>query len=542
MEILRKKRILLFILVSFLFILVACNKTEEKVDKKADEPKEETKKKDETPKAETPKELESDLKIAVSAQPPTLDPHMTTATVALDVTRNIFETLVASNAEYESTPMLAESVDVSDDGLTYTFKIRQGVKFHNGEEMKADDVEASMNRWLELSARAKMLLAGAEFTAVDDYTVELKLASVASDTLDIMAGQGQFPAIMPKEVIEDAGEDGVKETIGTGPFMFDEWKQDQYVKLAKFDDYAMRNEEPSGFVGKKEALVENVYYYIVTDSATRLAGLQTGEYHLADSMPYDNYEMIKSAEGVEAHVFLDGSLNMFYNKKAGIMSDPKMRQMVNAVIESESVMRASFADEELYIMDNNFMNPEQVNWATDAGEESFNQSDPEKAKQIAEEVGYDDEEIRLLATRDYDHHYNASIVVKEQLEQAGFNVKLEIYDWPTLIQKREEEDGWDIFFTGTGYVTTPSQLLVLSSSYAGWPEDDKLDALLAEIRGALEHEDAKEKWDELQEYLWNDYLSSTLFGHYTRIVGASEKLEGFVAFEGIIPWNVSVTE
>src|SRR5699024_1451068 len=114
-----------------------------------DDKKNEGEKQDTENNDDTPKEAKGDLNIAVSAQPPTLDPMMTTATVALDVTRNVFEQLVALNADYEATPLLAESVEVSDDGLTYTIKIRQGVKFHNGDEMTTEDVEASMNRWLE---------------------------------------------------------------------------------------------------------------------------------------------------------------------------------------------------------------------------------------------------------------------------------------------------------------------------------------------------------------------------------------------------------
>src|SRR5699024_9308898 len=132
------------------------------------------------------------------------------------------------------------------------------------------------------------------------------------------------------------------------------------------------------------------------------------------------------------------------NKKEGLMSDPKMRQMVNAAIESDSVMRASFASEDLYTINNSFMNPESATWATDAGKESYNQNDPDRVKELAEEAGYNGETIRLLATRDYDHHYNASIVVKEQLEQAGLTVSLDVFDWPTLLDNREDPSKWDI--------------------------------------------------------------------------------------------------
>src|SRR5699024_9543466 len=141
-----------------------------------------------------------------------------------------------------------------------TFHLREGVKFHNGEEMKADDVTASMNRWLQKSSRALSLLAESHFESIDDYTVELKLQTVASDVLDVMESRGQFPAIMPKTVIESAAEEGVTEIIGTGPYKLAEWKQDQYIHLTRFDDYVGVDDDPSGITGKKIAYIDDVYF------------------------------------------------------------------------------------------------------------------------------------------------------------------------------------------------------------------------------------------------------------------------------------------
>lgn len=484
-----------------------------------------------------------ELNIAINAQPPTLDTHLTTTSVALDVTRNIFETLVAPNAKHEPVPVLAESIESSEDGKTYTFHLRKGVKFHNGKEMTAEDVEASMNRWLENSARAKLLLSDATFKAEDSDTVVLKLKQHASDVLDIMAGRGQFPAIMPKEVVESATEEGVKEFIGTGPFQFKEWKQDQYIHLEKFEDYEAVDEEPSGLAGKKEALVDDVYYHIVTDPSTRLAGIQTGEYDVADTMPYDNYEQLKNTPNVETYISFDeGTLNLSYNKKEGIMTDPKMRQAINAALDMDKIMLASFANEDLYKLSPSYMNTEQVNWASEAGKEAYNQADAEKAKSMLKEAGYNGEEITLMATRDYDYHYNSAVVVKEQLEQIGMKVKLEIYDWPTLVDLREDPANWDLLIVGTGYVTTPSQLLVVNPDYAGWTNDAKITELLDTIRASKTQEEAKQHWDQLQGYIWNEYVPFSLFGHYSRIVATTDKLEGFTVFQGPIPWNTKVTE
>lgn len=483
-----------------------------------------------------------ELNIAVAAQPPTLDTHLTTATVALDVTRNIFETLVTMNENYESVPMLAESIDVSDDGKTYTFKLREGVKFHNDKEMTSEDVVASMNRWLEQSSRAKMLLSGATFEEVDPYTVQLNLQERASDTLDVMAGQGQFAAIMPKEIIESATSEGVTETIGTGPFKFEEWKQDQYIHLSKFEDYKASEEETSGYAGKKEALVDDLYYHIVSDTSTRIAGIQTGEYDIAEQMSPDNYEQLLNTPNVETYTYLSGTNTMFFNKKEGIMVDQTIRQAVNAALDMDQIMLASFAHEDLYDIHSSYNNPEQAYFVSENGKDSYNQGDVEKAKQLLEEAGYNGEEVTMMATRDYDHHYSAAVVVQEKLEQAGMNVNLEIYDWPTLNENMTDPDKWDIFFTSTGYVTTPSQLLALNTDFAGWPYDPTMNELLSSIRAAESQEKADEIWDELQGYLLDEYVPIVSFGHYRSIIATSDKLEGFNVFRGTIPWNTGVKE
>ncbi|MBP3040050.1 ABC transporter substrate-binding protein [Bacillaceae bacterium Marseille-Q3522] len=479
------------------------------------------------------------LKIAMSAQPPTLDVQLTTSSDAIEVSRNIYETLVTQNEDQQPVPMLAESIETSDDGLTYTFKLRKGVKFHNGKEMTSADVVASMNRWLQQSARAKLLLSGSTFEAVDDYTVNLKLTTAVTDVLNIMAGVGQFPAIMPSEIVESAGEDGVSEYIGTGPFKFAEWQQDQYIRLEKFADYTPVDEDPSGTAGRKTVYVDDVYYYIVTDSSTRMAGVQTGEYDIAKGMPFDNYEQLKSTPNLKTYASFDtGSLNVAYNKKAGIFTNPKMRQAVNAGIDTEAIMMGTFGSEDLFLLDPGYMAPSQTDWKTDAGSEVYNQGDIDKAKQLLQEAGYNGEEIILYSTRDYDHQYNASVVLEQQLKQMGVNVKLELYDWPTLTEKRTNPDNWDMLILGTGYVTTPSQLLVVNPSFPGWTDDATITNSLQEIRMAGSQEEAKELWSELQGYMWNEYVPYTLFGHYASVTTTSDKLEDLTIFRGAIPWNV----
>lgn len=485
-------------------------------------------------------EYASDLRIAVTSNPTSLDPHMTTAADTSEILRNIFETLVAPDENYEPKPMLADSVDTSDDGLTYTFNLREGVYFHNGEEMTAEDVEASMNRWLELSSKAP-LLKGAAFEIVDDYTIDMHLEERATDALDLLASPAQFAAIMPKEVIEEETSDGIQEFIGTGPFKYEELNHDSYVHLITYEDYNSREEEPSGLVGKKEVFIENLYYDIVPDPMTKLTGLQTGEYDIADRMDFSTYDQISNDDTIEKYINNDnGTLNVFFNKKAGIMADKKIRQAVNAAVEVDSVLQASYSHEDLYVIDSSYMSVNNKNWTSDAGAESYNQADPELAKRLLEEAGYNGETVTLMSTRDYDFHYNSAIVMKEQLEEIGMTVELEIYDWPTLTEKRNEPENWDLLTVSFRHATTPSQLLYFNPEYPGWVEDEKVYDLLDQLRSSEEQEEATKYWEELQEYMLSDYVPHIMFGHTSVITATSQNLEDFRVFNGPIPWNTKV--
>src|SRR5699024_1261849 len=162
-----------------------------------------------------------------------------------------------------------------------------------------EDVVASMQRWLTMSSRAKTLIPDALFESADKHTVTMKLDDVASDVLYILAGQGQFPAIMPKEIVESAETTGVTEFIGTGPYRFEEYKTDSYLHLKKYEDYKGVDQSPSGLAGAKEVFVDDLYFHFVTDATTRQTGLQTGLYDIVNSMALENYETLKEDSNIE---------------------------------------------------------------------------------------------------------------------------------------------------------------------------------------------------------------------------------------------------
>ena len=523
------KKVVGIILLMAVLLLVACGG-----GTSSDEGKES--------KQESKVSKDGTINIAYPTNLTTLDPHLTTNSATRDVARQIFEQLLVLDENYEVQPSLAQSYDVSDDGLVYTFNLRQGVTFHNGKELVAEDIVASMDKWMETSSQGKANLVGAEFKEVDPHTVELHIEKASLVVPFVLADMAPFPAILPKESIEKAGADGLTEFIGTGPFKLEEWNVDQHIHLTRFDDYSSREEESSGLAGKKEALAKELYFHIVPDESTRLSGVSTGQYDIAFTIPFDNADQIEATEGVENVLNDAGILSYVLNKKTGPFSDQKFRQAFNTALDSEEVLRAAFSDDRFYTLDSALALPGTL-WHSEAGKEFYNQHDLEKAKELVEESSYNGEEVTILTTRDYLHQYNAGVVAQQVLESIGVKVKLDVYDWPTLIERRTDENNFDVFPMNFAVRPTIHQNPFLDSKadYSGWSYSGKMDQLLVDINSAASLEDAKPLIDDLQQEVW-DYLPIIKIGNIQDLVVVSDKITGYDNLIGPILWNVSKSE
>lgn len=478
------------------------------------------------------------LNIAFNAQPPTLDIHMSTATATRDISQHIFEPLVALNASLEVEPMLAESYEVSEDGKIITFHLREGITFHNGEEMTSEDVIASLERWQEKSSQAKTYHGETVFKAEDDYTVVAEVADPTTLDMYILADMTQFAAIMPKDIIDNANDDGVQDIVGTGPYYLEEWRQDQYIHLKKFTDYQSRSEPADGLTGEKKAYMDDMYFHIVTDSSTRIAGIQSGDYDIAIDVPHNVAETLEANDSVNNHVFASSMLIMMLNNKEGVFSNQKIRQAANAAINMEDVLKASFVNDNYYIVDHALVKEEQAGWYTDAGSDIYNTYDPELAEQLLKEAGYNGEEVVLLTNRDYETHYNTAVIMQEQLEAVGMNVTMDVRDWPTAIEMAEEPSNFDVFYSGFAFRPMPIQQLFLNPEYIGWPESEELQRLSDEILHANSIEEAQQLSDEFHQVFY-DEMPVLKAGNSTGIVSMRDGVDGLQYIAGPILWNIS---
>lgn len=478
------------------------------------------------------------IDIAVTAQPPTLDPVMTASNLTLAIANNFYETLFTFDEDYNQVPVLAESYESNDDNTEFTFKIREGIKFHNGKELTADDVVSSMNYWLEKSDRAKNLIGEGSFEKIDDYNVKASFKEPANDLMNLMCSQPTYPAIRPVESIESAGEKGVTELIGTGPYKVKEVKQDQYVLLEKYDDYQSLDSEPSGFSGRRDAPTQYIKYHIVPDQATRINGLNTGTYDIVGDVSNDNYEQLKADDQLKLYTQPGGTLNLFMNTQKGVFANKDMRLAIMNGIDCDEIMLASFINPDLYFLDNGLMNP-QTPWQTNAGSDNYNTKDVEKAKELIKKSGYNGETIRLVTTKDYTEMYNATVVLQDQLKNLGLNAEVVSFDFPTFMENRSDVDKFDIFITSNGYQVAPQQLLVVNPDWAGH-NDPKLKELVESVQNASSEEEAKANWEKTQAYIYDDYVSALSIGHYKSVAATNKNVEDFVLFHQPIVWNVKV--
>lgn len=481
------------------------------------------------------------VNVAITAQPPNLDPPLSSSNLTLEIAMHFFEPLFAMNKDYVPQPMLAEGYEVNEDFTEYIIKIRPGIKFHDGKDLLAEDVAASMNYWLANSSRAKNILGEGNFEVVDDTTVKVSFKSPARDFIVLAASRANMPAIRTKAAVESATEEGIKDYNGTGPYKFVEWKQDQYIHLTRNENYQPRTEEPSGYAGKKEALTENIYYRIVTDEATRMAGMITGEYDITNEIASDNYDDLKSNENLSVFTNEGGTLTLFFNTQQGPLKDFAMRDAVIKAFNCSDIMLSSYVHEDLYTLDFNYMNPNMKQWHSDAGKEKYNIANIEEAKKAIEAAGYNGETVRVLTTPDYSEMYSASLVVQQQLTQAGINAEVIEFDFPTFMETKGDLSKWEIFITSNGYQVLPQQMLIVNPDWAG-ANSPRLQELIQLVKTAETQEEASARWKETQAFLYNEYLSSYAIGQYNNVTVINNKVEGFKMFESTLLWNVKVAE
>ena len=479
------------------------------------------------------------LIFAQEAPPPTLDPHFSTSISTRNIAMNVFEQLVARDENNGVVAELAENWQISPDGLTYTFKIRKGVKFHNGKELTSADIKASFERYKRMALSKVTLAPVAAMEAPDRDTFVIKLSKPIPVFLDELSAFVVPIAVIPAEQADREG--GKIDIIGTGPFQFVEWVPDSHVRLKRFEGYVpdARYKGNDGFAGRKEAWVDIVDFKLVKEPGARVAGLESGQFHIIEDLPAESAKRLAASRDIKIHDLKNWWLHgAWVNHAKAPTTDNKVRRAMQIALDMEEIME--IATDGAYVLQPGLQYPGNPYYVTDGGK-LYNAKDVTHAKALLKEAGYKGEELVMITNSSYQSMYKAAQVAAEQLKAVGFKVRMDVFDWATALAKRKDKEAWNIWFTGqgTGPSVGPFTALkdVVSPQLNQFTPDPVLDKLFDEMISGPTFEARKATFAKFQDRVYDQVLFLK-FGDLTRKQAARANVQGFAPYRIPRMWNV----
>ncbi len=355
--------------------------------------------------------------IATAAQPDTLDPHRTSATSAFQTTKSLYDTLVEPDPEGVIVGALAESWTLSDDALTLSFRLRQGVRFHDGATLTSADAAASLRRLqAEASPKANEFAVIDAVDTPDDQTLVLRLGQPAPALLDSLASG--WGAILPAALIE-AGHDFGNRPIGTGPFVFREWVRDSFVRLVANPDYY------HGVLAQGAPGVDEVVIRFVPDSTVQWQGLRTGEFHVALDIASVDWPVVEDDERFVLEQRPSGlALVAAMNNRRPYLDDADVRRALNLAVDAETIMDVAYGGG--YTI-GTFMEAGS-HWVPDTIEPY--PYDPERARDLLRTAGVPPGwTLDMALPQPYDEHIVAGQMIQDYLRDVGVGTEIRIVEW-----------------------------------------------------------------------------------------------------------------
>jgi peptide/nickel transport system substrate-binding protein len=478
--------------------------------------------------------------LAMVGEPQSLDPMASSADLVGTIMQHVYEPLYTFDASWVLQPMLAAATpDISADGKRYTIKLRIGVKLHNGRDLTAEDVVASLKRWMEMTPRGKAIAKGlAGIEAKDAATVEIALTAPNPALLAHLALPSGFAAIMAKESIANP----LTEFVGTGPYKFKERKADQYVVLVRHDAYTPRDEAASGYAGKREAKIPELRFIPVPNANTRVEGTIAGQYQFADQLPVESFKRVSGTSGVSAVLTMPyGFPYIPLNTKQGPFADIKLRQAFQLALSESEMLLAAFGDPKFFAAAAEHF-PKGSPFHSDAGSGKYDKADAAGAKKLLAEAKYDGTPIRILNSKQYDFHHRIALVLAENLKAAGFQVQLDVVDWATLVSRRADPNVWDVYVTHSPFLPEPMlSPPQLGEDAPGWWKTPAKDAALAAFNGESDPAKRATLWAKVQEIVYEE-VPYVRVGNFASLSGLSGKLKGYAPKPWPAFWNVELAQ
>ncbi|MFN4018571.1 MAG: ABC transporter substrate-binding protein [Reyranella sp.] len=492
--------------------------------------------------------MHSDLKI--------LDPIWTTAYIVRNHGYMVWDTLFAMDEKFDVKPQMVDKYDVSADKLVWTFTLRDGLEWHDGKPVTAEDCVASIKRWAAKDSMGQKLMASVKsLDVVDAKTFKMNMKEPYGLVLQSLGKpSSNVPFMMPARVAatDPSVQIKVEDVIGSGPFMFkrDEWKPGEKTVYVKNPKYKARSEAPSGLAGGKVAKVDRVEWVWISDVQTQVGALQNGEIDMIESPGHDLLPLLAKDKNINL-ITTNPTGNQYtfrFNSTAKPFDNAKVRHAVFVAFAQDDFLKATIGDPKYFkVCKAPFICGTPL--ATDAGMADVLNGNAAKAKQLLTEAGYDGTPIVLMQSTDLQVLTNLAPVAKAQMERAGFKVDMQSMDWQTLVARRVKKDppnagGWHAFLTSwvAADILNPVMAGFFNAScdkaMFGWPCDATIEKYRDQF--SKESDPAKQKQivEDLQKY-WVNHPTHINVGQWYAPMARRTNVEGNMIAPVTVFWNVS---
>jgi peptide/nickel transport system substrate-binding protein len=496
------------------------------------------------------------LRFAPHADLKILDPIWTTAYIARNHGYLVYDTLFGTDESQQVKPQMVDRVSASLDKMKYTFTLRDGLRWHDGQAVVSEDCVESLKRWGKKDRFGQLLMANTgKIAPVDRKTFTLELAERFGPVLDALGKpSSNVPFMMPARIASTPAEEQIKEVVGCGPFRFakEEWQPGQQVVYLRNPDYMPRDEMPSGSTGGKKVHLDKVIWRYALDPWETAEDLAAGEIDWWDQPPPEFIPKIKQNPDLQTFVIdplgLQGWLRPnclhppFNNKKA--------REALLHMMDQVTYLAWAVGQAEYYRPCYSVFacgGP----YATTVGAEPMMEHKLAKAAQLVQESGYDGQPIVLLHVTDIPFLNAAAVVTRRRLESIGFKVVLKDMDWSTMRVARGSKEppdkgGWNLFHTWwqAGDVINPAVHFGIAGTgqhaYFGWPDIPQLERLVAEWVRASDQSQRKQLAEQVQKVALRE-VPYVPMGQWVQPTAFRKNVRNILNFGAPIFWNVRVT-
>ncbi|AMJ60749.1 ABC transporter substrate-binding protein [Bosea sp. PAMC 26642] len=492
------------------------------------------------------------LRFIPSTPLPSLDPITATSYVIRNHGYLIYDTLFATDAQFQIKPQMVEAWETSPDGLKWSFRLRDGLAFHDDEPVRAQDCIASIARWSKRDAFGQTFATFVEgYDVIDQRSFAIRLKKpFPMMTAALGKLSSNVPFIMPERVAATDHLKNITEAVGSGPwrFMDKQWIPGQNAIYERFAKYKPREEAPSWAAGGKVAKIDRIEWLALTEPAAAVGALMQGEVDWYEQPPVDLLPVLKGNKDVAIeNVPLGLFLLMRFNQMQPPFNNPGIRRAIMMAVNQTDYMEAVVGNKEYYSEAKTFFSPGSP-MSTGAGGAEAMQGNLEKAKAMLKEAGYKGEKVVLLAPADQPIAYQQCLVTEDLFKKLGINAELVATDWASFIGRRAnrgapDAGGWSVFHTLWSCADTlnpalhPLMRANGGAAWFGWPEDTQMEGLRDEWIATPDAAKQKEIAASIEKRAF-EFVPYVPAGHVQQPMAYRKSLTGMVLSPVQFFWNM----